>query len=161
MKKYKLLQWYPSLPPGLKTGMIVEFDGINSIRWEIRDEYEFTDYNYKFNGLELKCEQFWELIKEEKENEGVKKLEIMKTAGQVMDEINQMNDGSIMEIYKVQGGFKTKFQSGWTPAPTDDLCHKCGGVMKFTGISKLSLPAQNEYRCEKCKHVQYRIEKII
>jgi len=65
MKKYKLKQWYPSLPPGLKTGMIVEFDGINSIRWEIRDEYQFTDYNYEFNGLELKCTQYWELIEEE------------------------------------------------------------------------------------------------
>ena len=84
-----------------------------------------------------------------------------KTIGQIIDEINQMNDGSIMEIYKVQGGFKTKFQSGWTPAPTDDLCHKCGGVMKFTGISKLSLPAQDEYKCEKCNHVQYRILKRI
>ena len=85
----------------------------------------------------------------------------MKTAGQVLDEINQMNDDSIMEIYKVKGGFKTKNQSGWVPAPTDDLCHKCGGIMKFTGIAKLSLPPQYEYRCEKCKHVQYRIEKTL
>ncbi len=65
MKKYRLKQWYPSLPPGLKTGMIVEFDGINSIRWEIRDKHQFTDYNCEFNGLELKCAQFWELIEVE------------------------------------------------------------------------------------------------
>ena len=65
MKKFKLKKWYPSLPPGLKTGMIVEFDGINSIRWEIRDEYEFTDYNCGFNGLELKCTEYWESIEEE------------------------------------------------------------------------------------------------
>ena len=66
MKKFRLKQWYPSLPPGLKTGMIVEFDGINSIRWEIRDKHQFTDYNYEFNGLELECTQYWELIEEEK-----------------------------------------------------------------------------------------------
>ena len=81
----------------------------------------------------------------------------MKTVGQVIDKINQMNDGSIMEIYKVKGGFKTKNQS----VPTDDLCHKCGGIMKLTGIARFSIPFQNEYRCEKCKHAQYRIEKTL
>lgn len=89
----------------------------------------------------------------------MKQARKLKTAGQVMDEINQMNDGSIMEIYKVEGGFKTKNQSGWVSAPTDDFCHKCGGIMRFTGIAKLSLPPQNEYKCEKCKHIQYRREK--
>ena len=37
-----------------------------------------------------------------------------KTIGQIIDEINEMNDGSIMEIYKVSNGFKTKHQSGWS-----------------------------------------------
>ena len=64
MKKYRLKKWYPSLPPRLKAGMIVEFDGINSIMWEIKGDYEFTVYSSGFNGLELKCTDFWELIEE-------------------------------------------------------------------------------------------------
>ena len=65
MKQYRLKQWYPSLPPGLKPGMIVEFDGINSIMWEVRDKHQFTDYSCGFNGLELECTQYWELIEEQ------------------------------------------------------------------------------------------------
>ncbi len=65
MEKYRLKQWYPSLPPGLKDGMIIEFDGINSIMGEIRYNHCFTDYSCEFNGLELKCTQFWELIEEQ------------------------------------------------------------------------------------------------
>ena len=64
MKKYKLKQWYPSLPAELKVGNIVEFNGVNSIRLVIREKYEFAEYNWEFNGLELKCTQYWKLIEE-------------------------------------------------------------------------------------------------
>ena len=33
---------------------------------------------------------------------------------------------------------------------TDDFCHKCGGLMKFTGKALLSNPPQYEYECENC-----------
>ena len=64
MKKYRLKQWYPSLPAELKVGDIVEFNGVDSIRLEIREKYEFTEYWWEFNGLELECTQYWELIEE-------------------------------------------------------------------------------------------------
>lgn len=86
---------------------------------------------------------------------------IMKTAGQVFDEINGMRDGDIMEVYKVREGFKTKFQTGWTPPPSDVICPQCGKLMKFTGKTLLSNPQQDEYRCENCGNIEYKITASI
>ena len=82
----------------------------------------------------------------------------MKTFGQVVDEISKMNDGGAMEIYKKNEFFRTKMHRGWTP-PTGEFCPKCGDVMKITGTAKLSLPPQDECKCEKCKYTRNIIRK--
>lgn len=91
-----------------------EHESGSAITFDERESSEFV--NMYFNGGgKINIEE----SNADGENNQMEQYRIVKTAGQVMDEINQMNDGSIMEIYKVQGGFKTKFQSGWAPAPED------------------------------------------
>ena len=42
---------------------------------------------------------------------------------------------------------------------TETICPQCGSVMKFSGKTLLSNPQQDEYRCEKCKNIEYIVNK--
>ena len=67
MKKYRLKQWYPSLPNGVEVGHIIEFDGkANSSKYGVIELYSLQEEPKMWISSKELHPDFWELIEEEK-----------------------------------------------------------------------------------------------
>ena len=66
MKKYKLKQWYPSLPESIEVGIIVEIDSKSFSNGDVVEYYLLQDNPKMWITSRELHPDFWELIEKEK-----------------------------------------------------------------------------------------------
>lgn len=66
MKKFKLKQWYPSLPINIEVGHVVEIDSKSFSNGDVVEYYLLQDAPRMWISSKELHPDFWELIEEEK-----------------------------------------------------------------------------------------------